>query len=99
MADPRPASFCTRSFETSCRIRPSVAMPPPRFPGLTLRVMLLPSAFPGSLAETSQYLTSYLINDTLAIDAGALGIFAGHAEQARVRHVLISHSHADHIAT
>jgi ribonuclease BN (tRNA processing enzyme) len=64
-----------------------------------LRVTLLPSAFPGSLAETNQYLTSYMINDTLAIDAGSLGLFGGHAEQARVRHVLISHSHADHVAT
>ena len=64
-----------------------------------MRVTLLPSAFPGSLAETNQYLTSYLINDTLAIDAGSLGLSAGHAEQARIRHVLISHSHADHVAT
>ena len=64
-----------------------------------MRVTLLPSAFPGSLAEANQYLTTYLINDTLAIDAGSLGLSAGHAEQARIRHVLISHSHTDHVAT
>lgn len=63
-----------------------------------MRVKLLPSAFPPPLSETHQYLTTYVINDGVAIDAGALGLFGGHAEQARIRHVFISHSHADHVA-
>jgi ribonuclease BN (tRNA processing enzyme) len=63
-----------------------------------MRVTLLPSAFPLALAPTHQYLTSYLINETVAIDAGALGMFGGHTEQSRVRHVFLTHSHADHVA-
>jgi ribonuclease BN (tRNA processing enzyme) len=49
--------------------------------------------------EQLAYLTSYLINDTLAIDAGGLGFFRDPFVQARVRHVLISHTHMDHIAS
>ncbi len=63
-----------------------------------MRITLLPSAFPPSLSETHQYLTSFRINDHVAIDAGALGLFGGHAEQSRIRHVFITHSHADHVA-
>ena len=45
------------------------------------------------------YLSSYIINDSIAIDAGALGLMSPIEAQAKVRHVLISHSHIDHIAT
>jgi cAMP phosphodiesterase len=64
-----------------------------------LRITLLPSAFPAALGDTNQYFTTYLINDTLAVDAGSIGLSGGHVEQARIRHVLITHSHADHVAT
>jgi ribonuclease BN (tRNA processing enzyme) len=40
-----------------------------------------------------------VINDTLAVDAGSLGLFGTPREQARIRHILISHSHIDHIAS
>jgi ribonuclease BN (tRNA processing enzyme) len=46
-----------------------------------------------------QFLSSYLINDTLAIDAGCLGFYRTPREQARVKHILISHTHIDHIAS
>ncbi len=42
--------------------------------------------------------TTLVIDGELALDAGALGWFAPPAEQARVRHVLLTHSHIDHIA-
>ena len=45
-----------------------------------------------------QYLTSFLINDTIAVDAGSLG-FQPLEVQDRVRHVLISHIHMDHVAS
>ena len=45
------------------------------------------------------YLTSYVINDTLAIDAGGLGFWKDPFIQARVKHVLITHTHIDHIAS
>jgi len=46
-----------------------------------------------------QYLTSYLLNDTVAIDAGSLGLFHTPQEQAKVRNVLLTHTHIDHIAS
>jgi ribonuclease BN (tRNA processing enzyme) len=47
----------------------------------------------------SQYLISYLINDTIAIDAGSLGLYGSPQRQAAIKHVLISHTHIDHTAT
>src|SRR6185436_12367272 len=46
-----------------------------------------------------QYLTCALLNDTIALDAGSLGLYATPEQQARVRHVLLTHSHLDHVAT
>jgi ribonuclease BN (tRNA processing enzyme) len=46
-----------------------------------------------------QYLISYLINDVVAVDAGPLGIYGPPRDQARVKHVLLSHGHVDHTAT
>jgi ribonuclease BN (tRNA processing enzyme) len=46
-----------------------------------------------------QFLTSYLLNETVALDAGSLGLHRTPGEQARVRHVLVSHTHLDHLAS
>jgi len=46
-----------------------------------------------------QYATSYLINGTVAIDAGCLGLYGTPQEQEAIRHVFLTHSHADHTAT
>ena len=62
-----------------------------------MRVRLLPSA-PGR-DEGAQFLTTFLVDDAVAIDAGALGLFGHPREQAAVKHVFLTHSHADHIAT
>jgi cAMP phosphodiesterase len=40
-----------------------------------------------------------LINDTFAIDAGSLGISLGLADQRKIKHVVLSHAHIDHLAT
>jgi len=42
-------------------------------------------------------LTTYLINDTLAIDAGAIAIGLSHEQQLRIRSIIITHAHLDHI--
>jgi ribonuclease BN (tRNA processing enzyme) len=64
-----------------------------------MRITLVPSSVTERGLGQHQYLTSYQINDTLAIDAGSLG-FAGTApEQARIKHVLLTHTHMDHIAS
>lgn len=49
--------------------------------------------------EVRQHLTTFIINDTIAIDAGCLGLSAPVSMQGQIKHVLISHSHLDHIAT
>lgn len=41
--------------------------------------------------------TSYLIDDKLLIDAGAVASTLSVEEQARIDHILISHCHLDHI--
>jgi ribonuclease BN (tRNA processing enzyme) len=43
-------------------------------------------------------LHGFLIDDQLAIDAGALGWFASVEVQAQIRHIFLTHSHLDHIA-
>jgi ribonuclease BN (tRNA processing enzyme) len=64
-----------------------------------VKITLVPSAVGGHGQALLQYLTSYLINDTVAIDAGSLGVFKTPADQARIRHVLLSHTHIDHIGS
>jgi ribonuclease BN (tRNA processing enzyme) len=61
-----------------------------------MKALLLPSAHgAGSL----QYLTTFLVNDTVAFDAGSLGLAGTPAEQARVRHVFLTHAHIDHVGS
>lgn len=64
-----------------------------------MRVMLVPSSIVPDGEEPSQYLISYLFNDSVAIDAGSLGINGSPRKQSLVKHVLISHTHIDHTAT
>lgn len=45
-----------------------------------------------------QYLTSFLVNDTIAIDAGSLPLALSRDRQLAIRHVFITHSHLDHMA-
>ena len=44
-------------------------------------------------------LTSYLVEDRVAIDAGCLTDVLSVRDQARITHIFISHSHIDHLAT
>lgn len=46
-----------------------------------------------------QYVSSYLINGTVAIDMGCLGFYGTPKEQEAVRHVFLTHSHSDHTAS
>lgn len=46
-----------------------------------------------------QYVSSYLINGTVAIDVGCIGFYGTPQEQENVRHVFLTHSHADHTAS
>lgn len=62
-----------------------------------MRIKLLPSNCRDP--ERFQSLTSYLINDSTAIDAGSLGFALSPAEQLAVKNIFISHSHSDHTAS
>jgi cAMP phosphodiesterase len=61
-------------------------------------VTLLPSAF-GSPLPGPQFLSSYLVGDSVVIDGGSIGLQADLALQRRVRHVFLTHAHLDHIAS
>jgi len=58
-----------------------------------MKFRIVPSTADGRV----QLLTSYLINDTLAIDAGAIAVGLSREEQLRVRSIIITHTHLDHI--
>ena len=61
-----------------------------------MRVELLPSSVP---ASDLQFLVTFLVNESIAIDGGSLGLLADLERQRKVRHVFLTHEHADHIAT
>jgi len=63
-----------------------------------VKFTLIASSVLGS-PEHYQYLSSALVNDVIAIDAGCIGFYRSAQEQACVRHILISHSHLDHLAS
>lgn len=46
-----------------------------------------------------QYVTSYLINGTVGIDAGSTGFYGSPQEQEAVEQVFLTHSHIDHTAS
>ncbi len=64
-----------------------------------MNVTLLPSSLGQNDGVAMQYLTSFLIGEALAVDAGSLGFVLHPDAQARVKHVLLSHSHMDHLAS
>ena len=64
-----------------------------------MKIKLLHSSAGDQQSRLFQFLTTYLVNDTLAVDAGSLGQFATLSEQRKVRHVVLSHSHTDHIGS
>jgi ribonuclease BN (tRNA processing enzyme) len=65
----------------------------------TVKLTLIPSTLPGSGPEHFQFLSCCLVNDTIALDAGSLGFYRPAHDQARIRHVLLTHTHIDHLAS
>ena len=64
-----------------------------------MKVLLVPPSIAADPDAPAPYSTSYIINDTVAIDAGCVGFHGTPGEQARIRHVFLSHSHLDHVAS
>ena len=60
---------------------------------------LLPSTFnPDGSASAKQHLASIILNESVAIDAGSLAMAANDELRARLRNVVLTHAHLDHIA-
>jgi ribonuclease BN (tRNA processing enzyme) len=62
-----------------------------------MKIKLLGSSVPDPARR--QYVSSYLINETVAIDVGCAGFYGTPQEQEAVRHVFLTHSHTDHTAS
>jgi ribonuclease BN (tRNA processing enzyme) len=64
-----------------------------------VKISLIPSTISPGHGGRGFFLSSYLIDDIVAIDAGGLGFLGDLDLQCRVKHVFLSHSHIDHIAS
>lgn len=62
-----------------------------------MRIRLLPSS--AGRQSQLQCLTSFLIDDRVAIDGGSIGFALRPGEIGRVRHIIVTHAHADHTAS
>jgi ribonuclease BN (tRNA processing enzyme) len=62
-----------------------------------MKVRILGSAL--GVTPAPQYVSSYVVDDRIAIDAGALGLNGTPTHQSGIRHIFLTHCHLDHIAT
>ena len=64
-----------------------------------MRIQLLPSSFDetGNVSQ-HQRLTCFVVNDSVAIDAGSLAFSCSREQREQIRDIVISHTHLDHIA-
>lgn len=60
-----------------------------------MELVMLPST---TGSGKGQPLSTYVINDRLAVDAGALGLYGTLEQQVRITDVVLTHSHLDHVA-
>jgi ribonuclease BN (tRNA processing enzyme) len=60
---------------------------------------MLPTAFSDGNGLRGQFLTSFLVNESVAIDAGGLGLLGDLRAQFAVSDIFVTHSHIDHVAT
>ncbi|HEV7744391.1 MAG TPA: 3',5'-cyclic-nucleotide phosphodiesterase [Pyrinomonadaceae bacterium] len=65
-----------------------------------MRVQLLPSTFDSQGHATSeQRLTCFLIDDSVAVDAGSIALALTAEQRQSVRDIIVTHPHMDHIAS
>ena len=65
-----------------------------------MRIQLLPSTFDAQgVATLEQRLTCFLIDDCVAVDAGSIAIALTDEQRLKVRDIIITHPHLDHIAS
>jgi len=65
-----------------------------------MRVQLLPSTFDSQgRATPEQRLTCFLIDECVAVDAGSIALALSTEQRAKVRDIIVTHPHMDHIAS
>ncbi len=65
-----------------------------------VRIQLLPSTFDANgCATLEQRLTCFLIDDCVAVDAGSIAIALTNEQRSKVRDIIVTHPHMDHIAS
>lgn len=65
-----------------------------------MRIKLLPSTFDSQgHATLEQRLTCFLIDESVAVDAGSIALALTGEQREKVRNVVITHPHMDHIAS
>ena len=65
-----------------------------------MRIQLLPSTFDDrGVATLDQRLTCFLIDDCVAVDAGSIAIALSDEQRGKVRDIIVTHPHMDHIAS
>jgi ribonuclease BN (tRNA processing enzyme) len=64
-----------------------------------VKITLVPSAVSPGDASRGSFLSTYVIDDVVAIDAGGLGLLGDLSAQFRISDIFLTHSHIDHIAS
>lgn len=65
-----------------------------------MRIQLLPSTFDDQgHATLEQRLTCFLIDDCVAVDAGSIALASSAEQRSKVRDIIVTHPHMDHIAS
>ena len=65
-----------------------------------MRVQLLPSTFDSQgQATLEQRLTCFLIDESVAVDAGSIALALTTEQRQKVRDIIVTHPHMDHIAS
>lgn len=65
-----------------------------------MRVQLLPSTFDTQgHATPEQRLTCFLIDESVAVDAGSIALALSSEQRQNVRDIIVTHPHMDHIAS
>jgi cAMP phosphodiesterase len=62
-----------------------------------VKIKLLPGSINSS--GQNQALTTFLVNNLLAIDGGSIGLALAPEEMPSFRHVVVTHAHSDHTAS
>ncbi len=65
-----------------------------------MRIQLLPSTFDAQgVATLEQRLTCFLIDDCIAVDAGSIALALPNDLRSKVKDIIVTHPHMDHIAS